>query len=177
MDAPVGIRIVDDCVTDCPAIIEYLIEQTGWNSSGIRTGEVDSSIRKSKTFSIPMMSWRNPPIIHEMNRKVFFELDKYASDFEFGFSNVEDVSVQRYEVGDYYKPHTDAGTFAPRVVSAVLYLNTVEKGGGTRFTLFDYEVTPIAGRLAIFPSDYVYKHEALPPEEGIKIAAAYWARF
>lgn len=177
MTPPIGIEIVDSCVSDCDVIYKYLMERPEWNDSTIDLGDVDPQIRKSKTISFPMLSWQNPSIIHHMNREVWTAMDQYASKFDFSFSSIENVSIQQYGPDDFYKPHVDAGGFAPRVVSAVLYLNDVAEGGETRFTLFDYSVSPVAGRLAIFPSDYIYKHEALAPKQGIKVAAAYWARY
>lgn len=174
--APVGIEILDDLVPDCDEIVRYMNDSMEWKASGVGVNNEVSSVRTSQTLHVPFLSYQNPPMICEMNRRVWSALDEYAKKYEFGFSGVEDCSVQRYQVGDHYDAHVDSGPSMPRIVSAVLYLNTVKKGGETRFTLFDYSVKPIAGRLIIFPSNYVYKHEALPPKKGIKIAAAYWAR-
>lgn len=177
MTPPVGVQIVDGVLPNCKAIIEHLEKADAWRPSTVAgTQPVDEKIRTSVTTFVPMLSWHNDPIIHEMNRAVWQLLDKYAQEYNFGFTNVEDVSIQRYEIGDFYKPHHDHGTNQPRIVSAVAYLNTVEVGGGTRFTRFDYTVEPIAGRIAIFPANYVYEHEALAPVSGVKIAAAYWAQ-
>lgn len=176
METPVGIKIVDDLISNCDEIIAYLEDSPEWTRSKVLDYVDVSEKRTSESLFIPMLSWSNDPLIHEMNRAVWAELDCYAKEYGFSFSLVEDASVQRYQVGDFYKPHVDSDVNAPRVVSAVLYLNTVDLGGETRFTLFDYSVKPVAGRLAIFPSNYVYRHEALPPKRGVKIAAAYWAR-
>lgn len=175
MKAPEGIRIIDDLIEGTSEIMEFLQQTDGWRRSSVSSDRVISDVRTSDTLYIPMLSWQNPPLIHDMNRKVWQALDEYAKDYHFGFSSIQDVSIQRYEGDQHYEQHMDAGPDMPRIVSAVLYLNTVKKGGETRFTLFDYSVKPIAGRLAIFPSNYIYRHEALPPKKGIKIAAAYWA--
>lgn len=176
METPVGIKIVDNLVTNCDEIVAHLQDRPEWTRSKVLDPIDVSEKRTSDSLFVPMLAWSNDSLIHEMNRLVWQELDSYASDHEFGFSLVEDVSIQRYQIGDYYKPHVDSDANAPRIVSAVLYLNNVELGGETRFTFFDYSVKPVAGRLAIFPANYVYRHEALPPKKGIKIAAAYWAR-
>jgi hypothetical protein len=176
METPTAIKLIDGLLDNCNEIVEYLQERPEWNRSKVLDPINVSKKRTSETLYLPMLSWSNDPLIHEMNRRVWQELDLYAKEYDFGFSLVEDVSVQRYQVGDYYKAHVDSDINAPRIVSAVLYLNTVPIGGETRFTLFDYAVKPIEGRLAIFPSNYAYRHEALPPKKGVKIAAAYWAR-
>lgn len=173
---PVGIKIVDDLISNCEEVVEYLETQTSWQRSRVGASNSVDPIRTSDTLSVSILSFANPLMIHEMNKKVWLALDDYAKEYDFSFTGVEDVAIQRYVGDQHYKAHIDHAPSAPRVVSAVLYLNTVEEGGETRFTLFDYSVEPIAGRLAIFPSNYVYKHEALPPKKGVKIAAAYWAR-
>lgn len=175
-EIPVGITLIDDAIPDCAKIVDYLRSQEQWRDSGVGPNGEVNSIRTSKTISYPMLGWQNDPLIHEMNRAAWKALDEYASEWKFSFSYIEDVSIQRYETGDFYGAHTDHDPAMPRIVSAVAYLNTVEDGGGTRFTKFDYTVNAVEGRLAIFPSNYVYEHEAIAPVSGFKIAAAYWAR-
>lgn len=177
MQPPVGIRVINNAIENTSEIVAWMQSQETWTHSKIfNTSVEESDMRTSQTLFVPMLSWDNPPFIHDMNKTVWAALDEYATDYGFAFSGIEDSSVQRYEIGDYYKPHTDSMGSTPRIVSAVLYLNTVDSGGETRFTRFDFSVKPVAGRLVIFPSNYVYEHEALPPVSGIKIAAAYWAR-
>lgn len=173
---PPGIKIIDDCIKNSEKIINYLNNNYQWQQSMTFGDNPVSEKRTSKTIFIPMLSWKNDEIIHEMNKKIYNEFDKYAIDYRFSFSEIEDVSIQKYDSGDYYKPHTDAGPGVPRIVSALLYLNTVKNGGETHFVHFKYKISPVAGRLVIFPSNYAYQHEALPPKNEIKIAAAYWAR-
>jgi prolyl 4-hydroxylase len=61
------------------------------------------------------------------------------------------------------------------VISALLYLNDVQ-GGETHFTYFNTSVSPKAGRLVVFPSNYAYTHEAYPPIEGYKYVCVFWTR-
>lgn len=170
---PVGIRLLDDVIPDCEEVCAYLESQLFTWSPTINNEGTEK--RKSQTLFVPMLSWRNPKVIHEMNRSVWAAIDQYAKDWEQKFSYIEDVSIQRYKPGDFYKTHVDDCREAPRVISAVAYLNTVEEGGETHFDMFDFGVSPVEGRLAIFPSNYIYKHQAKAPVSGVKVAAAYWA--
>lgn len=174
MKTPPGFKIIDNCIKNHSEILEWTQNQIEWNNSKVITGNSDS--RTSKTLFIPMLSWSNPSLIHEMNRNIWKEIDTYAKEYNFVFSSIEDVSIQKYEIGDYYKTHIDTAREIPRIVSAVLYLNTVDEGGETYFTHFDFGVKPVAGRLVIFPSNYVYMHEARAPISNTKVAGAYWAR-
>ena len=71
----------------------------------------------------------------------------------------------------------------PRLLTAFLYLNDVEGGGGTNFPRLDITVMPKRGRLLLWPSvlngdplkiDRRTNHQALPVEKGVKYAANAW---
>jgi prolyl 4-hydroxylase len=64
-----------------------------------------------------------------------------------------------------------------QMLTAYMYLNEVDAGGGTRFTSLNLTVTPKPGRLILWPSvldadtsaeEGRTNHEALPVEKGIK---------
>ena len=69
------------------------------------------------------------------------------------------------------------------MLTAFLYLNDVEEGGGTNFPRLDITVLPKKGRLLLWPSvtdadplkvDRRTFHQALPVEKGVKYAANAW---
>lgn len=170
---PVGMRVVQLRV-DCDSVIEWAeSDSEKWEKSET-TDEVPDGYRTSDTLFIPFHSYENPPAVHDMHQQVYDAVRKYSSDFHFEFDDFEDASLQRYAKGQEYKYHYDSDPEQVRIVSAVLYLNSVS-GGETYFKNFDYAVRPKPGRLAIFPSDYVYMHRALPVKKGTKYAVAYWA--
>jgi hypothetical protein len=73
---------------------------------------------------------------------------------------------QLYEKGlGYYRPHTDGGSVIERsrVLTVIIYMNTVEKGGGTGFPLHEVMVDAVAGRVCIFPADWTMPHQGLMP--------------
>ena len=83
---------------------------------------------------------------------------------------------------DYIEAHTERNP-GPRVLTAYLYLNDVEAGGGTNFPQLDITVMPKRGRLLLWPSvldedpnkkDYSTTHQALPVEAGEKYGANGW---
>ena len=88
---------------------------------------------------------------------------------------MESVQLLHYKEGTgFYKSHWDAGPGMHRVFSALLYLNDVEDGGETYFTKFNKSIEPKAGRLALFPANYVFEHEARTPTKGSKFVAVTW---
>lgn len=103
--------------------------------------------------------------------------------------NSEYFQVLKYEVGQYYVQHHDYIyghldlPIGPRIYTFFIYLNTPEKGGGTKFNKLGFEVPAKKGRVAIWPSvldEDPYKkemrtnHEARPVEEGRKYGANMW---
>lgn len=71
----------------------------------------------------------------------------------------------------------------PRLLTAFLYLNDVEEGGGTDFPKLGITVNPKKGMMLLWPSvldsdpfkiDRRTSHQALPVEKGLKYAANAW---
>jgi prolyl 4-hydroxylase len=102
-------------------------------------------------------------------------------------ANFERFQLLRYEIGQSFKLHHDYIDYhqerqpGPRTLTILLYLNTVEEGGGTNFpNLNNMTVLPKRGRALIWPAvldenpnvkDPRTDHQALPIEKGVKFAA------
>jgi hypothetical protein len=76
--------------------------------------------------------------------------------------------VQRYsKVNDYYREHVDSfpwiDELSTRALSVVVYLNDIEQGGETDFSLQDIKVKPKSGRICVFPSNFTHPHSGNPP--------------
>jgi len=169
---PIGFEVIDNAIKDCESIIEYA-EYQGFDRSVIGINLVPSESRTSSTCYIPIHNFDNPPEVYNMNKRVYDEVGAYAAAYGVELTQIEDASIQRYEPGQHYDSHVDAGPGQPRVISALVYLNDTD-GGETHFNNFEFSIEPKEGRLVIFPSNFIYRHEALPPNSGVKYAAAYW---
>lgn len=111
-------------------------------------------------------------------------------------SKSEPIQGQRYEIGQYFKEHTDFfppnsetyEIFAPndnqRTWTFMLYLNDVEEGGFTRFPQLKLQFKPKAGDALLWnnldpktgiENDWT-SHQALPPESGRKYIITQWFR-
>ncbi|KAL1510787.1 hypothetical protein AB1Y20_007073 [Prymnesium parvum] len=101
---------------------------------------------------------------------------------------MEPFQVIRYDVGQFYRRHHDqnSGHFTPqgpRVYTFFMYLNTPERGGGTRFNDLGITVPAVKGSAVLWPSvanhdpnqdEPKTNHEALPVEAGMKFASNVW---
>lgn len=76
--------------------------------------------------------------------------------------------VQRYTKAiGHYREHVDSFPWhsqtSSRALSLVVYLNDVEQGGETEFTLQETKVKPVRGRICMFPSNFTHPHSGNPP--------------
>jgi prolyl 4-hydroxylase len=103
--------------------------------------------------------------------------------------NFEHTQIPRYHLGDQYKRHHDLIltdeflSYGPRILTAFVYLNDVEEGGGTEFPVLNITATPKPGRAILWPSvlneqpntlDPRADHAALPVVKGYKVGANVW---
>jgi len=80
--------------------------------------------------------------------------------------------MQHYFQGaGYYRTHCDgnpwertaSGGDNQRVLGAIIYLNTVEEGGGTNFPQHNLIVPARVGRIALFPANWTHHHAGMTP--------------
>jgi len=72
--------------------------------------------------------------------------------------------LRKYPEGGHFDWHSDTFDYSTcaRVLAAVWYLNTPEVGGETQFKFQSKSVTPVRGRLALFPTSFQYIHRSAP---------------
>jgi len=115
--------------------------------------------------------------------------DKIAALTGVPRENQEYLQILDYGPDQYYKQHHDfiPGHMdmpcGPRILTAFIYFNEVEEGGGTRFNKLNITVQPKPGRMLLWPSvknsnpkkiDTRTDHEAMPVIAGVKQAANAW---
>lgn len=171
-----AIEVYDGAIHNSAEIVRYLERNAVWREAriGQNEGIADSSRRSNSVTSIDPFDFRCPDLLRQFTKVIWHYLDDYAQRYGTGFSGVEPVNVNRYGPGEFYGPHSDDGPGHNRIISALVYLNTIEFGGETEFIYQDVSVSPREGRLVIFPSNYAYTHAAHPPTSGIKYSAAVW---
>lgn len=111
----------------------------------------------------------NWKILDQQLYKIFSSYSKdYFSCFDWLNFNYRDVGyfIKKYRRShDYFRTHVDASALknSARILSAIIYLNTVEQGGETEFTNLNIKVQPKTGRLLFFPPMWMYPHRAIMP--------------
>ena len=171
-----AVEIYDDAIYNVAEIVAYLRRRGDWGDAQVGVGEgirMESRRNNRVAFFNPL-EFTCPPILRDFASTVWHYLNDYGQRFEVGFGGMEPVNVNEYAPGEFYKPHSDDGPGQARVISALVYLNDVAEGGHTEFVHHGVSVSPKAGRLIIFPSNYAYAHAAHPPISGTKYSAAFW---
>ena len=135
-------------------------------------------------------------IVHEETPTTLALSRRTAELVGLPLSNAESIQVINYGPGEQYKPHYDAweaGTETgdrclarggQRLVTCLIYLNSVGEGGGTFFPRLDIEVMPKPGRMVLFHNCYAGSterhegalHGGMPPAAGTKWACNLWFR-
>lgn len=95
-------------------------------------------------------------------------LNDYSGKFHVKVEYQEAINVVRYGPGEFFQAHSDDGEPYRCTVSAVGYPNDDYEGGELYFNFFNKSYKAEAGDFVIFPSSYIYAHEAKPVNSGIK---------
>lgn len=82
----------------------------------------------------------------------------------------EAMNFIKYETNQHFMEHHDHGYSYNCVLSAVSYPNDDYEGGELYFRLQGLKVKPRAGDLYLFPSNFMYPHQAMPVTSGTKYA-------
>lgn len=80
----------------------------------------------------------------------------------------EAMNFIRYGEGQHFKEHHDHGFSYNCTVSLVGYPNDDYEGGELYFRLQNLTIKPEAGDLFVFPSNFMYPHQAMPVHSGTK---------
>lgn len=158
---------------------KQLIEDAG--KVGYQRSEVDSK-DKSKTSSRTSTT----SFLTQSQTKTGKQLGKKAQHIV-GGESLEGIQVQKYLKGQKYNPHYD--TFEKkdgndqRSWTLMIYLNDVEKGGGTYFPKIDFRIYPKKGTAILWNNldenycrDNNTLHTGEPILEGEKYISTYWFR-
>jgi hypothetical protein len=96
-------------------------------------------------------------------------VDDYCSKFNImELRYWESFNFIRYRPGQHFMEHHDHGFSYNCTVSLVTYLNDDYEGGGLYFRNQGITYTPREGDTVIFPSNFMYPHQALKVDSGIK---------
>jgi len=136
-------------------------------------GVIDS-IRDADTSSFPPLA--EDLVVQQINACI---AAASGTDKAWG----EPLTILRYQPGQQYRPHHDAGAGAARQWTALIWLNDEYEGGETDFPDVGVRVRGAVGDLLLFHNvtadgapDPRMMHAGLPVASGVKWMASRWIR-
>lgn len=166
----------------CADIIEYAELHHEMMYQGPTMGGLDKTIKNCYDFGLGYYNafaqteeQRNE--LAAFNKLVFESfapaLEEYCSYYD-GLGHWTErydtgYQFQKYPANEgFYKPHCDGGVYLDngnntRVLGVVMYLNTVQRGGGTNFPLHEVTINAVCGRVSFFPANFTHPHAGLMP--------------
>ena len=182
------IQVVDHFIS--AETCDYFIEQ-GEPKLGraFVSGETGGKISSGRTGSNCWLAFKDDPRLNDVSK----EISEYI---KIPLDHAEAMQLIYYGSGQEYKPHFDAFDLksdrgirctkngGQRLITALLYLNDVQKGGGTIFPKLNIIVEAKMGRVLLFENTLLNDstrhplslHGGLPVEEGEKWAVNLWFR-
>ncbi len=141
-------------------------------------------------------SGNNCWIEHVADSTVNDLVTRIAALVKLPLSHAESLQVIHYAETEQYAPHYDAWDIetergkrclsrgGQRLITCLLYLNTVEAGGETTFPKLSFNVPAVAGNLVVFSNiiegsmqrNPASLHGGLPVKQGEKWACNLWFR-
>jgi hypothetical protein len=183
-----GIVMYKNVVQDSELLLELIKQMDhSWRpgevaQSRVASGDYSSGkdIRDVSVISLPHeVQIAEDPILKRvreiLKNSFYLPEQEYSKAFSVIPNIHESYQIVRYEVGQYFKEHSDATKEFSRKVSLVYYLNDDYLGGEIYFPNFNLKIKPEKNSLLMFPSSDNYKHSANTIEKGTKYAiVGFW---
>ena len=180
----VQLFVLDDFLSDaeCDGLVA-LIDQN-LQPTTIATAAETKGYRTNRTCDLGLST---APLVRTVDEKI-------ARALGIPLLYSERIQGQRYDTGEEYKQHADffppgpdgrklMGAMGNRTWTFMIYLNDVEKGGGTGFPAIEKSFSPQKRRALVWNNLYAdgtlnldTRHAGLPVEAGSKVIVTKWFR-
>ncbi len=142
--------------------------------------KIDLNFKNSIELTIPLHLQETIIKIISPYIKEYIELFPHFPNNNLGF---EFFRIKEYKNDGlhFYKKHIDCSSFvkSTRLLAVLIYLNDVFEGGETVIynSNDEIKIKPEQGKLLIFPANFCYPHEGLPPISNYKYLLASFLCF
>jgi Rps23 Pro-64 3,4-dihydroxylase Tpa1-like proline 4-hydroxylase len=136
-------------------------------------------IRNTEIYSFYDGSLSSTHWGHYLRRIVSNYYNNYQKTFNTEAFKIISLDILKYEVGGFYKMHSDHHVNMPRTLSVIIFLNNDYEGGELNFhdpvTNEIYKtIKPFPGRCIMWPSNFMYPHSVSPVTKGTRYAIVSW---
>ena len=182
------IQVIDHLIS--AETCDYFIQKGGPKlARALVSGDTGGKLSSGRTGSNCWLSFKDDSRLNHVSK----EISEYI---DIPIDHAEKMQLIYYGPGQEYRPHFDAFDLktdrgvrctkngGQRLITALLYLNDVPKGGGTIFPKLNITVEAKKGRVLLFENTLLNDstrhplslHGGLPVEEGEKWAVNLWFR-
>lgn len=177
------IQVYEDIIPHslCDEIINEYKNDDTWRLAGVGYEQINLNARNVNTIPISHENiiLKNPEIRKLLDDRIFKIANNIIRKYndKFPLTQIEEDSgydLLKYEVGQFYRQHTDSFKKHPRSVSCSFALNDNYEGG--EFAFFDRELiyNLKKGSVIMFPSNFMYPHEIMPVTRGTRYSIVTW---
>ena len=155
-------------------IIDWFEEHSELHLPGkVFTGQKERKVvpatKKSTDLSMTLNQAYEVEPIREAMEFLWQCVNDYLEDFPIlkgaQFSMLEKINIQRYlpPDGGYKSWHTErlSSSQSSRMLTWMIYLNTVKDEGGTEFKYLNKKTQAEEGKVLIWPSDFTHEHRGV----------------
>lgn len=147
-----------------------------------KEGVIEKNIRSALNYDLTRKknltetNWHNLLVSLLANHANYFLKSKKIN---LNLSRVINITLLKYIKGGFYKKHHDNCKEHFREISAIVFLNNDYEGGHLQF--FDpitqkmiLDVKPEVGKVVIWPSNYLFPHQATEVTKGTRFTIVGW---
>ena len=113
----------------------------------------------------------------ERFKKIYPEVDKHLAPWRVDPS----IQLMKYEPGNFYSyihcENDGDSMFFHRVFAWMIFLNTIKKGGGTKFIYQNIIAKPVAGDFYIWPAGWTHFHQGVNAPKEKKYILTGWVNY
>ena len=145
---------------------------------------VDNDVRVLELISLPRLEsakTSDNPVVQQgydafkaVSENLEHVVEGYAKSYGVAVTEKEGYQILRYKQEDFFTTHVDDSPQRPRRLSFCYYPNDNYVGGEIEFGYLHKTIKPRANQLIVFPSNYIYAHQAKPIQAGTKYVVASW---
>lgn len=121
-------------------------------------------------------------VVHKLTSSIEKYKEKYTFLTAFENWGIESLcNIQKFSPGDCYSnEHAEHGPNpwdCKRVLTWMIYLNTIRKDGGTRWPQQKYTSKAKSGSLILWPAGWTHSHHGIPSKHQEKYIMTGWCSF
>ena len=178
MDVQDYIKIYEDIVDNnlCDAI---MVADLDWKQSSFSSHEKIYKNSKDRVIMDDVWIEKDSNFYNPLKECFVQAIRQYESKFPlFSCEHITDFRINKYSQGGFMSSHIDnihhshGQKWGYPHVSVLLYLNDNYEGG--EFVVADKKNKPKKGSSIIFPSNFMYPHEAKPVTNGTRFSVVAW---